>query len=577
MPPDATPSQPAAVPPGDPAQLRTLYRLVRPHRIALAAVIALSLLATALALVQPYLTKVLLDDGLLAGRTDVVGRVCGVMVLAALAAAATGAANRWLYLKLSGRVLFALREQVYRHLLALSPAFYSRARGGDLLARLDGDIAEIQRFAVDSLIASVNGVFALLGTLAAMATLSWRLTLLALALVPAEVLFLRRMRPWVERSTRRVRERASDITAFLVETLGAVKFIQSVRAEDREVARLTALNRSYLGELVHQQLVGFATAAGPNLLTVIGTAAVFVAGGYLVAQHALTVGALIAFSAYLTRATGPVQTLLGLYVATQRTRVSLQRVVELTRVPPAVVSPRVARDLPDSGVGELQLDDVCFGYDRGSDVLHEVHVTIPAGAKVGVTGLSGAGKTTLIDLLHRHYDPHRGHIRLDGIDLRDLDLGELRRRIAVVAQDTVLFAGSLADNIKYAAPGATDSDVRAAAARAELDEFVSGLPDGYATEVGARGTALSGGQRQRVAIARALLQAPQILVLDEATSAVDRETARRIAATVDALFAERTRLVITHHADLLADADLVLRLVDRRLVVIDRPVLEGSG
>lgn len=547
----------------DKATLGWLFGFVRPYGRRLAFILLLSISSTALVLAQPYLTKFLIDDGLLGRRLDLVIWLCAAMFGAGLFSSALGGLNRWHYVDVSGRILFALRESVYRHLQRLSPTFYARARGGDLLARLDGDIGEIQRFAVDSLLAFVNGVLALGGALALMFTLSWQLSLLALVLLPAEVLFLRRMRPLVERRTRRVRERASDLTSFFFDTLASMKFIQSVAAEEREAQRLSRLNLSFLGDLLRQQMTNFITATVPNLMTSLTTALVFIGGGYLVIADKLTLGTLIAFSVYLARATGPVQTLLGLYIAAQRARVSLRRVAEITEVEPAVEPPAHARSLPAGALGEVRFENVTFRYEpAGFDVLKHASLVIPAGKKVGLVGVSGVGKTTLIDLLHRHYDPVEGRVLLDGVELKELDLGELRRRVAVVAQDTVLFSGSVSDNIRYAAPRAGEDEVREVARLAQVDEFAARLPQGYETDIGARGTALSGGQRQRLAIARALLQDPLVLVLDEATSEVDREAEVRIAAAIDELFAGRTRIVITHRREALEGADLIYELAE---------------
>jgi ATP-binding cassette, subfamily B, bacterial len=541
---------------------------VRPHKRRLAGVLCLSLLSTSLALAQPYITKLLIDRGLLARRMDIVVLLCGVMLAVAVVAMLLSGANRLLYTDVSARILFAMREAVYRHLLTLAPTFYSRMSGGDLMARLDGDVSEIQRFCVDSVLAGVNGVVALAVTLVLLVSLNWQLSLLALLLLPAEMLFLRAMRPRVEEKTRRLRERASELASFFFETLPAVKFVQSVGAEDRELGRLRGLNNAYRRDLLGLQIVNFATGAGPNLMTSLSGVVVFVVGGYYVVGGRFTLGSLIAFSAYLGRATGPVQTLLGLYVATRRAQVSVARVMELTRAEPAVTAAVRPIRLPKEARGEIRIDGVTFGYGDGTaPVLCGADMFIPAGRKVGVVGPSGVGKTTLIDLLQRHYDPSAGRILLDGVDLRELDLAELRRRVTVVAQDTAIFSGSVMENIRYAAPDADDAAVRRAAERAGIDEFVRSLPRGYDTEVGPRGIRLSGGQRQRLAIARALLQDPLVLVLDEATSAIDLETEARISDEIDCLFPDRTRLVVTHRPQTLRNAQMVCQLVEGQLSI----------
>ncbi|HYG90060.1 MAG TPA: ABC transporter ATP-binding protein [Azospirillum sp.] len=537
----------------DRAAHRWLFALLGPHRLRLGLVLAVSLAVSGLALAQPYVTKLIVDDGLLGRRLDLVAWYSALILAAAVLAAVLGAANRWLYVTVSGEVLFALREALFRHLQRLSPAFFAHRSKGDVLARLDGDVAELQRFAVDSLLAAVNASIVLLGTLAVMAVLDPWLTLLGFVALPAQVLALTLVRPRVERQTRALRERSGALSGFFVDNLARMKLVQACAAEERERTRLAGLNRAFLADLRRLEITGHAGAVIPGLLGGMATAAVFLAGGAMVVAGELSVGTLIAFTAYLARASAPVNTLLGLWVAQKRAHVSLQRVMELLDQPPAVEEPAEPQSLSEPARGEIRIEGVRFGFGAAT-VLEGVEAVIPGGAKVGITGMSGAGKSTLIDLLHRHYDPDHGRILLDGVDLRRLRLGDLRRRIAVVSQDAPLIAGSVADNIRYAAPDASDADVRRAAEAAQMLEL------GLDTQVGDLGAAVSGGQRQRLAIARAILQDPLVLILDEATAGVDAAAQARIIAAIDRLFAGRTRIVVSHHAEALARVDRLLVL-----------------
>ncbi|CAI8890257.1 ABC transporter ATP-binding protein [Pseudomonas sp. IT-P218] len=546
------------------AALRWLYSFVRPHRLAIAGLLGLSVCASALVLVQPWLTKLLIDDGLLARNFPMLVLIAGLMIVAGLLGTALSGINRYLHTRLSGRMLFALRDDLYRHLQTLSPSFYGQRRIGDLMSRLDGDVAEIQRFAVDSLFSAVSSVIGLVVAVAMLLTLSWKLSLLALVLIPLDVLWLRWMRRKVERDVRQLRERSADMSSFMVETLPVMKFIQSAGQQQREARRLESLGQGYMSQLLRLQVTEFFTQAVPGTLTSLSRACAFLIGGYWVVQGTWQLGALIAFSTYLGMAVGPVQSLLGLYVAVQRMTVSLGRVMELRGEQPTVLTPVAPRSMPTSG--DLRFDDVHFSHPGRATTLRGIEACIPYGLKVALSGGSGVGKSTLIDLLQRHHDPQSGRVLLGEVDVRELDLFELRRRIAVVSQDIVLFRGSLADNLAYAVPDASREAIAEVARLAQLDSLIATLPEGLDSPLGERGQQLSGGQKQRIAIARALLQDPLILVLDEATSAVDEATEREVIEAIDRLFAGRTRILISHRPSTLADADLRFELLDGVLV-----------
>lgn len=548
------------------SQLAWLYRFVLPYKWGVAGLAVLSLLAICVTLSAPYITKLVIDQGLLAKDFNALARFSALLFAVGLCSTILTGINRYSHTRLSGQILFSLREEVYRHLQHLSPAFYRKYYSGEILSRLDGDVAELQRFVLDGFFASVSGVIGLIGAVGFLFWLNWQLALIAVILLPLEWVYLRFMRIHVESHTRKVRERSADISSFLVETLAAMKFIQSVGAQERESKRLAGLNGHYLQGLLRLQMVEFFTQAVPSTLMSVSRAMVFLLGGYWVIQGDMELGSLIAFSSYLGMALGPVQTLLGVYVAVARMKVSLARVFDLTQSQPDIArAPEPVKLLKDCR-GDIRFDHVTFSYpDEQRTVFEDACADLPAGAKVGIVGASGIGKSTLVDLLLRHFDPDFGTVQIDGKDIRRYDLVSLRRNIGIVAQDITLFRASLADNIRYANPAADCVALDQVVAQAQLDKLVARLPQGLDTIIGERGMGLSGGERQRLALARVLLQNPAILILDEATSAVDSETERQLIVDIDRLFGERSRLIVSHRPEPLFNADWMLIISDGKI------------
>ena len=541
-------------------RLGWLRPYIRRHLGPLLAVMALATATSVLAAAQPYLSKLVIDDGLIGRHFGVLVELCAAIVALAACGFALGALNRLLYVRLSGRILFAIREDVYAHILKLPPRFFRVRPVGDIVTRLDGDVAEIQRFSTDSVLAVVNGVLLLIFSAAVMAAWSLELTAVAACVLPLHLLVRHRARRQVSESTREVREWRGLITDFLVETLGAAKAVQSAGAERRERDRLGSLNQGLLRRLVRQQLIGYTIGALSGVLSHLTTAVVFIFGGWQVIHGSLTVGTLVAFTAYLARGTGSATSLMGLYTAYQRAGVSLKRVEELRDAEP--MRPRGGGSLElTARPGPIRFLDVSFRYADGEQALLQ-HLTleIAPGSKVVLYGESGVGKSTLVDLLRGFAEPDSGRILLNGADLSDYPLHSLRRRIPVLETEPVLFRGSILDNLRYGNFDASTDRVFDVARLTEVEPFALALPQGYATELGSRGAGLSTGQRQRIAVARALLGSPFALVLDEATSNLDPASVRCMHELIDRHFGQQTRIVITHAPHSVPRADRFLEL-----------------
>lgn len=546
----------AAFRPLERAQLRILalaWPVLIANRGRALRIVALSWSASLLAMLQPYLSKVLVDAGALAGNMRVLVGSCAFMLLAPLVGVFMESFNRFDHIELSSQVLFRLREQVFGHLQSLSPAYYARVRLGEIFSRFDGDLAEVQRFVVDSPLAVTGGLFNLAALTLLMCSLSTPLALLVLAIIPLQVTAAWAKRRDIEDAARQVRVRSAALSSYFLDSLRAVKFIQATNTQSARMDGLREHHRDYYLSLRASQQAGFVLSVLQRLAGTLGMAIVVGTAGWLLMHHKISVGVLVAFVGYAARAGGPANTLLGAFSGWQRARVSLSRVAELLQSPPVRDALAATQPMPEICRGELEFREVSYRHESGVCVLREASFRAAAGSKTVLLGVSGGGKSTVADLMLCHYLPQAGAILLDGVDIAHIDLAQLRRHVSVVDQEPVFFPGTVADNLRYVCPEAGDGETRAAMTQAGLD-LTRVAPE---RQLGALSYALSRGERMRLALARAILQNPAVLILDETTSAVDRVLALSIMACVDRIFAGKTRIVITHDPLLAGEVDQV--------------------
>jgi ATP-binding cassette subfamily B protein len=559
--------------PASASALLRLFSFARPHVRLMLLGFCLTTASTAAGLVPPYLTMPLLDRVLIPRQNGqpvdfgLVAWYLGGLAGAAVAAMLLDWGRLYVLSRGSERVSADLRSRTYAHLQRLSLEFFGGKRTGDLMSRISSDSERLCNFLSLNLVDFATDVLMILMTAAILLTLDWPLALAALCPFPVIVWLVYRVRGRLLSGYRQAGAAWGALTSVLADAIPGIRVVKAFAQEQREIDRFDRANDRVFG--TNDRLNRVWSLFGPlvTLLTATGLLIVWAFACYRVSFGALTVGVLTAFLAYMARFYARVESMIRMASSVQRAAASSQRIFEILDRSPSVPEPTRPVE-PGRLKGRIELAGVRFKYGA-REVLHGLDLVIEPGEMVGLVGPSGAGKTTLINLICRFYDVAAGAVLVDGCDVRSFPVEAYRKNIGVVLQDAFLFYGTVADNIAYGRPGATREEVVAAARSARAHEFILRLPNGYDSVVGERGQALSGGERQRISIARALLTDPRLLILDEATSSVDTETEREIQAALDHLVRGRTTIAIAHRLSTLRRAD--------RLVVMDRGRIAEVG
>ena len=557
---------------------RLVLELVRPYRGWLSVVFAAMLVEIGASLAAPWPLKLVIDDALgnhhlphwlewahdygFGKHTLGVALFAGVATLAiAVVGAIAGYIDNYYTTSVGQWVANDLRLRIYQHLHRLSLRYYDHARIGTLVSTITSDVATIQDFASSSTLDIVIDLVTIVFMVGLMFWLDWDFTLIAVAFTPVLLLFVFRFKKALKEATRAVRVRQSEVLSIVQRGLGSIKVTKAFGRQDLELAHLEAASLATVEAALRARKIKSLLSPTVGIVVAICTAIVLWKGTSLIIAGAMTAGALTVYLAYLKMFFKPVKDLASMTSTIAQTAVALERIQNILSAD-EVIQERPGAIDPGRVRGAIRFDRVTFGYDRDEQVLHEVSFDIEPGQVVGIVGSTGSGKSTLLSLLPRFYDPTLGRILIDGVDIADHKVAALRAQIGFVLQDSVLFPGTIRENIAYGRPDAAEQDIIAAARIANADEFIVRMPRGYDSLVGEHGNTLSGGQRQRIAIARTVLRNSPILVLDEPTAALDPQSELLVIEALQRLMRGRTVIMIAHRLNTLIGADKIIVLKD---------------